>query len=98
MTVATPTNAAQWIEAPLDYVGPAGIAALAGAMLLTVHGHAGVGSIPAVVAAVSAFVIVRVPQRLFCASPRHHESRPRRPARHRSPCSPGCCPARSATR
>ena len=49
----------QWIEAPLAYVGPAGIAALVGAMLLTTHGHAGVGSIPAVVAAVAAFVLVR---------------------------------------
>ena len=49
----------QWIEAPLAYVGPAGIAALVGAMLLTSNGHAGVGSTPAVVAAVAAFVLVR---------------------------------------
>jgi branched-subunit amino acid transport protein len=43
----------------LTYVGPAGIAALVGAMLLTTHGQVGVGSIPAVVAAVAAFVLVR---------------------------------------
>ncbi len=49
----------QWLRAPLAYVGPAGIAALVGAMLLTTRGHVAVGSIPAVVAAVSAFILVR---------------------------------------
>jgi branched-subunit amino acid transport protein len=49
----------QWLQAPLAYVGPAGIAALVGALLLTTHGHVGVGAIPAVVAAVSAFAVVR---------------------------------------
>lgn len=48
-----------WLEASLGYVGPAGIAALVGAMLFTVGGHVEVGSIPAVVAAASAFVAVR---------------------------------------
>jgi branched-subunit amino acid transport protein len=48
-----------WLQSPLAFVGPAGIAALVSAMLLTDHGHAGVGSIPAVVAAVAAFVVVR---------------------------------------
>lgn len=49
----------QWLDAPLSYVGPAGIAALVGAMLLTTNGQVGAASIPAVVAAVSAFVVVR---------------------------------------
>ncbi len=49
----------QWLQAPLAYVGPAGIAALVGAMLPTTRGHAGVGSIPSVVAAVAAFIFVR---------------------------------------
>ena len=49
----------RWLEAPLNYVGPAGIAALVGAVLLTSNGRAGIGSIPAVVAAVMAFLLVR---------------------------------------
>jgi len=49
----------QWLQRPLTYVGPAAIAALVGAMLLTTHGQVSVGSIPAVVAALSAFVLVR---------------------------------------
>ena len=49
----------QWLQAPLAYVGPAGIAALVGAILFTTRGDVGVDSIPAVVAAVSAFVVVR---------------------------------------
>jgi branched-subunit amino acid transport protein len=49
----------QWLQTPLGFVGPAAIAALVGAILLTSNGHAEVGSIPAVVAAVPAFVVVR---------------------------------------
>lgn len=49
----------QWLQSPLAFVGPAGIAALVSAMLLTTEGHAGVGSTPAVVAAAAAFVLVR---------------------------------------
>ena len=49
----------EWIQKQLASVGPAGIAAPVGAILLTEHGHVGVGSTPTVAAAVAAFVVVR---------------------------------------
>lgn len=48
-----------WLRTALSFVGPSALAALVGGLLFTTDGSASVGSVPAIAAAASAFVVVR---------------------------------------